>query len=1021
MKKNVLFVLIALFATMATFAQRTVTGRVTSNDEPGGLPGVAVTVDGTSLGTTADHNGVFVINNVPENAKTLKFTYVGRKTKEVPIPSNGVVNVKMEQDNKMLEVINIDGYGVSVKAGDVGAASRVEGEVLTKRTESNVMNSLQGSMPGVQISTATGQPGAPTSVRIRGISSINSGNDPLYIVDGVPISTGGFGMTSQSDGVDPLSTINPADIESISTLKDASATSIYGSRAANGVIIITTKRGKQGQSSFQADVKIGVSTPPFVKRAFTTVNVADYKTFLGDSYLNSRRNGYVLTSGEYHLLVQTPEKIWDGIYNKSLIDFRNGNMPTETDWWDAVTRSGIIQDYSFSANGGGDRVTYYASLNYFNNVGTVIGTDFTRYLARVNVDYKATNWLTFGVNLSGGYSQSNAITNSLTYASPVWSSGQMRPTDPIKNPDGTWFTGYNLGYNPVALYSDEYPDIRYRQQYKALFSPYLRINLHKNIVFQTKFGLDFVSSHEKNVWSPTVNPQGRNMGGITQMLDQRDATLTLTNTLNWMPSIGKNNFNVLIGQEIEQFDYSEGYYNGTTFSDPSLTEVGNAASSEGFSGAEHAALSSVFLNVEYNYDDRYYISGSIRGDGTSRFGENNRWGLFYSIGGKYRISGENFMTSTQNWLNNLSIRVSYGTTGNQNVGYYVARPSYGSSKYGGGLTIYPSALGAPDLKWESRDKFNVGLEFSIFNALTAEIDYYYDITRDMIFAVPLSYSTGFSSQIRNIGKMGNQGIELMLNAQLLQTKNVQWTASFNITTNNNKILKLPTDGPIIGSSLTKLEVGKTAHLYYYYEYAGVDPATGRPRWYDDKGEYVYDFTLAKRRDLGSYDPKFYGGFTTRVNFYDFDFSVQLNYCYGGKLFVNDVRYRENDGAFEDSPPTYYVMDNRWKNPGDEAYVPEIRMGGNNGAENFSSRELMDASYLRIRNIQLGYTVPSSFLSKAKLKMFRAYISIDNLYTFTKNKGIDAFRGYDPEAGLGGTQAANYPIPINYQLGVNVGF
>ncbi|MDR2556429.1 MAG: TonB-dependent receptor [Bacteroidales bacterium] len=1019
-KKFILSVLIVLLAVTAAFAQRTVTGKVTSNDSPGGIPGVTVMISGTSLITTTNVDGIYRIENVPENATTVKFTFVGMKAKDLPI-GNGIVNAVMEQDNKMLGVVDVSMYGITKKVSDVGAATSVGADIITKQTESNVMNSLQGSIAGVQISTATGQPGAPTTVRIRGISSVNSGSAPLYIVDGVPFNTGGYGM-GYEEGLDPLSTINPADIENISILKDASATSIYGSRATNGVIVITTKRGKQGSSTFNVDIKVGVATPPTIKKGFKTVNVEDYKTFLWETYVNSRRSGYTTTKGEYFRLMSNPERVWNSINNTYSIDFTNGNMPAETDWWDAVTRTGVVQDYSFSANGGNEKVKYYASLNYFDLKGVVIATDLTRYQSRVNIDYAATSWLTMGVNLSGAYVQSNSTPNELAYANPVWSAGRMRPTDPIKKSDETWnMPVYNLRYNPVALYSDKYSDISYKQQYKAIFSPYLRFQLYKDLVFQSKFGLDFTNVTEKNVWSSTVNPQGMGLGGLTQMTDQRDATLTLTNTLNWMPSIGKNNFNLLLGQEIEQLDYSESYSNGTDFSDPSLTEIGNATNTEGFSGSSHAALSSVFANLEYDYDDRYYLSASIRGDGTSRFGENNKWGIFYSVGAKYRISAESFMSSTQKWLNNLNVRASYGTTGNQNVGYYVARASYGSSRYAQGKAIYPGALGAPDLKWESTDKFNVGLDFTIFNDLSIELDYYYSATRDLIFAIPLSRATGFSSQIANVGNLSNQGIELQLNATLLKRKNVQWTVSFNITTNENKILKLPTDDPIIGSSLRKLEVGLPVNSFYYYEYAGVDPATGHPRWYDDNGNYVYSFTQAKKRDLGSWDPKIYGGLSTRVNFYNFDFSMQFNYTYGNKLFVNDIRYRENDGAFEVDPPTYYLMDNRWRNPGDETTVPQLRLGGNNGADNFSSRELMDASYLRLRSIMLGYTIPSSILAKVNIKTLRAYISIDNLFTITKNKGMDAFRGFDPEAGLGGTQAANYPIAVNYALGINIGF
>lgn len=1000
MKKLVLFaVSLLLVGVQVAWAQRTISGKVTSADEPMGHPQVAVKVPGTSTGTVTNFDGEFTLS-VPDGVSKLEFSCLGLTTKIVDI-TGSFMTVKMDATAIALTEVSITGYGVSRKAATTGAAAQVEGDVVKKSTESNVINGLQGNVAGLQISASTGQPGAPTSARIRGTSSVNSGNAPLYVIDGVPVSNGGYGMYTYTD---PLASLNPEDIENISVLKDASATSIYGSRASNGVIVITTKKGSEGKTQFTLNAKIGMSTTPFVKHDFQKVNADDYRTYLVDM----RRNAITAAKD------MTDEQVLSGIRN----DFRGYNILTQgtTDWWDEVTRIGIIQDYSLAASGGNDKYNFFASVGYFSNQGFVIGTDFTRYSARLNLDYKPTKWLTFGMNLSGAYAEVNTVPNSLAYASPIWSAMSMRPTDPVRNEDGSWYTGFNEEYNPVAIYKDDYKNRAFQQQYKALFSPYLRIQFYKNVFFQTKVGLDFVTVKEKNIWSPTVDPQGRQMNGLVQRTDETSAVMTITNTLNWMPTIAeKHNLNFLVGQEAQRFNEYSDYMSGFNYALPELLDIANAVETSASSATSDATLASYFANVEYDYDGKYYLSASVRGDGSSRFGD-KKWGAFWSVGGKYRISAENFMASTQSWLNNLTLRVSYGTTGNQNVGYYAAQALYSTGRYGGLTALIPGSLGNPNLTWESRNKFDVGLEFSVFDRLTVEIDYYNDITDDMIFGIPLSAACGFTSLTTNIGKMRNQGVELQINALLMNRRNFQWTLAVNLTSNDNKVLKLATEKPIIGG-MQILEVGKSTSEYYMREWAGVDPATGRPRWYDKDGNYVFNYNEAAQRYLGSANPKIYGGISTRFDFYNVDVSLQFNYSYGNKLFINDLRYMEGVGERSTSPITYYVFDNRWKNPGDISDVPQVRWGGNNGSDGWSSRQLVDASYFRVKSIMIGYTLPKKMAQKAYLNSFRAYVSIDNLYTVTSKN----FRGFDPEAGLGMSQAANYPLPINYTLGINVGF
>ncbi len=1018
MKKLVLFMvsLFLLGAANVALGQRTVTGKVTSAEEPMGVPMVAVQVEGTTIGTSTDFNGVYTLSNIPADAKNLKFSAMGLKDKIVPI-TGGVINVTMESSAIALQEVQVSasGYGVRKKVDNVGSAVSVGEEVIKRQTESNVINSLQGSVPGMQVSTASGQPGSSTSVRIRGTSSLSSGNAPLYVIDGIPVVSGAMGFSDYTDGsgTDPLSSINPEDIESIALLKDASATSIYGSRASNGVIVITTKKGKEGQVNFGVNAKIGFATPPHVKRRFQRLNAEDFKTFVYEGRVNQEKDRDIRLS-----YIQNPERALE-FYNQTAygIDFSLGN---DVDWWDAVTRNGIIQDYSLTASGGTKNVNYYASVGYFNNKGIVIGSDYTRYNARLNLDVNPTDWLSFGVNLSGSYGEVNTVPTSLAYAAPIWGASMMRPTDPIRNADGSWNFTTNpdaQGYNAVALREDRYHDVAFQQQYRALFSPYLRVKLYKNLYVQSKIGIDFTQLKEKNIWSQVVNPQGEGLGGLMQMLDQSIAYMNITNTINWMPTIGKNTFNVLVGQEAQRFNQYESYISGNNYATPALMEIANAVETSGSTARSDAALASYFANVEYDYDNRYYVSASIRRDGSSRFGEDTRWGTFWSVGGKYRISAEKFMASTQNWLNNLTVRVSYGTSGNQNVGYYQSQGVYATARYGGLSGFGPSQLANNTLCWESRNKFDVGLEFTLFNALTIEADYYNDVTKDMIFSRQLSYATGFGSIATNIGSMRNQGVEIQLNAMLINRRNFKWTLGLNVTTNHNTILELPGHQSQMAGDLGILEEGRPSSQFYIREYAGVDPATGRPRWYGADGEYVYSYAEAVQRYVGCSDPMFYGGIQTAFEFYNFDLSFQFNYNYGNKIFSNDIWYLENTGESIGQITTYYVMDNRWQRPGDNVEVPQIMNGGNNGANNYSSRHLIDGSYLRLKSVILGYTLPKKHCEKIFLSSLRIYAGIDNLFTACS----PYFRGYDPEAGLAGTQAANYPVPVNYTFGINVGF
>lgn len=959
-------------------------------------------------------------------------SFIGMRTQEVPV-SKSHMSVVLKTDNAMLDEVVVTGYGVTKKAAFTGAATTVGSDKIDSKNDANPIKALEGSVPGLQMSVGSGQPGAPATIYVRGRNSLNSGTQPLYVVDGVPFYADAVGVrSSEGQESSPLASLNASDIESMTVLKDATATSIYGARAANGVIVITTKRGKAGKPQVNFTAKVGFETLPSVPNNYKRVNAAQHLELASEALLNGYEDYGTGSTFGYYNEGYGMGFSYDQQGALNFYDWYTGGWYSnhkeygyDVDWLDEVTRTGLIQEYGFDISGGGsgDRsAKYFLSMNYLNQEGLVIGKDLERYSFRFNLDHQPSKYIKYGVNTNLSYTETNMGAGGGYFSDPITMAYMMNPLTPVRdqNGDWNWDTSY-AGYNPVAQRSEN-GDKSNAKNYRAIVSPYLQLNFSKNLFWLTRASIDLMIVDEFGYWS-FLQPQGKDMRGMGEDNYTTNTQLTITNTLNYVNTFGeKHNVNFLLGHEGQKTLNKSAYLSSSNYPVDYLNQVSNAAVPGSAATYKYdLVLASFFANAQYDYDNKYYLSGSLRYDASSRFGSNHRWAPFWSVGGKYRISSEAFMEGTKDWLTNLTIRASYGTSGNQEVGgsWYAARDLFGFGwNYNNLPGMAHEQFGNDDLKWEQTGKFNVGLDMTLFDFLTIELDYYNHLTKDMVFAVPVSMTTGLASYYKNIGELSNKGFEASINAKIINTEDWTWSVGVTGSLNKNEVKKLSTDNPIEGS-IQITEVGYPIYQYKMKEYAGVDPETGAALWYKgtEGKETTTNYNEAGKRYLGDPHPDLAGSINTSLRWKNLDFAIQLNYSMGAKIYGSNLRYDEQIGGSFYENFTNYIYENRWQKPGDITDVP--RLSADAGYENSaSSRFLMDGDYLKIRSVSIGYTLPQSWLGKYGIKNCRIFANAENLYTFC----ADNYRGFDP-AGItpDGVQWWNYPLPRSVMFGVNVGF
>ena len=998
MKKIKIFVtaVMVCFSTLA-LAQSQIKGVVTDSESGETLVGAAVVVKGTTIGATTNADGSYSIKVANPSDAVLVVSFYGYKTVEIPVGGHSIVNAALKVDATVLEETVIVAYGTQKKEAVTGSVTSVKGETLAAAPVTSVDRALAGKLAGVSVSAATGQPGALTQIRIRGNGSINAGNAPLWVVDGIPVYTGNLG-SSTSANQSALTSLNPNDIESITVLKDAAAAAAYGSRAANGVILVTTKSGKEGKAVFTARAKAGVNWLQ-TDTDFRMMNAKELLGYQRDAVINAGLDPDNPKGGYYR-----PLSILNGNLYNPLREF---------------TRIGSTQEYEVSARGGNARAKYFTSFSTQKDQGVVYGVDFQRIQGRINASYKLLDNLESGVRFNLGYTkQSNVPMNNLYYSNPFWAGETLLPWEELKDENGKHISidGVNSGENPRAVAEN---DTNWEKLYHLNGTVNLKWTPIKNLDIETKNSIESFFQ-ETNHW---YSPVGHANSTANQLvnLDRQIHQLTTSNTVTYSNLFGGyHSLRALVGQEAMTYKshYRETYspevdpnmpYHNTA--DQTTTEIAYGESAE--------AMLSFFGIVDYNYDNRYFAQATFREDGSSLFGEDNKWGAFWSVSGSWNATNEKFLKDVKN-LDLLKVRLSYGVNGNNGISAYQAYGLYGTATYNGVTGYLPSQLENKVLSWEKNKTINFGVDVAAFgNKLTASIDVYNRKTVDLLLTKQIPQTTGFSSIFTNVGSMRNRGIEIQLEYNILQNKDIFWSVGFNAAYNKTKILDLGGD-EFIGSWRRQV-VGRSMYSYYLYDYYGVNPANGEALWVasiDEKGNKTLtnDQAKARRYYAGSPEPKWVGGFNTQVSWNGFSLSAFFEFKTGHNiLLLNENHYLNADGAFMDMNQFASQL-NYWKKPGDTGVNPKPVAGNTaNSNEWESDRYLEKADYLRIKDVTLSYTIPEKLTKKIGVKNAKVYVSGLNLYCFND------VNFWDPEQGVTGGGAGAYPITKSIIGGIELTF
>ena len=954
----------------------TVTGRVTS-DEDATLPGVTIVVKGTAQGTVTNVDGDYSLQ-VPNGNETLIFSSIGFKTQEVQVNGRAEIGVVLETDIQALEEVVVVGYTSKQVTELSSSVSVVSGEKLRDVTSNDVTSMLQGKAPGVIVSSSSGNPNSSPNIMIRGSSSITAGSDPLYVVDGI---IGG--------------TANPNDIESITVLKDAAATGLYGSRASNGVIVITTKKGQSGKTRVTLSSTTGFNEASFGNfRVMNSQQLYDYhKSFWNPANLDRDR--------PISLLSQT------------------------TDWMDLAFRTGSTQNYLLSLSGGTDKTQMYVSGNYFKEKGTVQHSGNEVFNIRTNVTHNINDKLKLSVKVNAGFRKTEDEASG-NYGAMIGATRNV-PWDIPYNADGTIKMGTEPGW--IGRENDNF---LHGWQYNFDKSRRARLDGDINLDYFITPHLTFSSynragynNSKRELYYDKRAKAGVGLGRLTNDFDFSSNLIT-SNRLMFEKSFDRHSFNTIVVAEAEKNFSDENRMLGQRLVGGlhvlgTASEILSSGSANG--DVSENAFSKGLVQVDYNFDNRYFAVGSYIVESSSRFGADNRVGNFYTLGTSWILSNESFMSGSKQ-LDLVKVRASVGSTGNAQISDYQTLGLFSfSNQYGGNSASVPSQVANPVLTWEKALTVNVGLDIRLYRRISMNIDVYNKTSDALLLDVPLPFTSGYTSITRNVGSVQNKGLEINLNTQNLKGA-FTWETNFNIAFNKNEVLKLNAGKDIIFTR-TNISVGHDMNSWYMRKWAGVDPATGDPLWEvvntDANGNKEVTTTniLANGtlQFVGTFTPDFTGGINNTFSYKAFTLSAFLNFVSGNLVYNESRENFDSDGAYE-TVNMMVLPDgwNRWEKPGDVATHPRPVFGGNLNSQRLSSRYLEDGSYIRLRNIKLAYELPAGFLSKIKIQSARVFISGDNLWTGTK------FSGMDPEAsyGLGGgSQYARYPISKRVLFGVNI--
>lgn len=1044
MGKRILLFLIILTSNLSVLQaqNRTVIGKVTDVDgEP--LTGVSVVVKGTTIGGATDIDGEYAIGGIP-NGATFVFTYLGFKSKEVKANSD-LLDVELETNDTLLDEVIVVAYGTASKAGYTGAASTVNKEKIAQAQVSNVSRLLQGTAAGVQSVSSSGQPGSEASIYIRGVGSINASSKPLYVVDGAPY-----------DG--DLSAINPADIESMSVMKDAASTALYGSRAGNGLVIITTKQGaKDEKVKVDASFKYGFSSRAV--KDYKKVSTNDYFELYWESMYNQElyRNKKSPEAAAEYASSRIVGTLGINPYGSKYPNpiGRDGKLVTgatplwDDSWTDEYEQSAKRMEAQLGFTGGGKKMSYYVSLGYLNDEGIALASDFQRYSGRVNLKGDITSWLRFntGISLTHTDSKSPAgedsnTANTLNFARnmpnfyPIWVRNAEGYFEYDSNGKKIYDYGYGDGtanhYRPSAaspkynhLGSSAY-DFSKRTRDMAALRASVEIDLYKGLMYRGSANIDYTNRLNHNYTNPEIGASSYNeIRGSVSKYNYRDTRFTGNNVLTYNKTFADvHHMKVLLGQEYYEYNTNNFYGSRSGFPILGFEEPIAASQLGDFSGKGDAyKLLSYFANGEYNYDHKYFASLSLRSDGSSRFHEDARWGTFWSVGASWRLNQEAFLKNSSK-ISILTLRASYGGQGNDGITpYYGYKSLFDMQSNLGQPGFVTSSLANPDLKWETNLNLNIAVDYGFFNKrLLGSVEFFNRRSKDLLFEIPKPLSTGYGGYLANVGAMKNTGVEFIITGVPIDTKDLSLELSFNATHYKNKITKLPAGNERIITGNKLLTEGGSIYDFYLVEWAGINPENGLPQWYKttESGKRVkteiYDEANKEGSKIvaGTSLPDLTGGFSVNLRYKDFDFSTLFAYSIGGKIYNGDKLGLLHNGSSAGRAMSENLLD-RWTPENRYTDYPRLQTTNTYAWTSTSTRFLIDADYLRMKNISLGYTVPKKLLNQFGLTNLRVYAQAENFLTLFGEQGLD------PEQNINGTTYFRYPAMKTMSFGINLGF
>lgn len=1027
--------LLAFIIQVSLAQEKEVTGNVTDGQGMP-LPGVNIVVKGTTTGTRTDFEGNYSIT--AGVGQVLQFTYVGMAAAQRTVGASAIIDLQMEEDAQALEEVIVVAYGEQSERTIVGSVAKIDSQVIETQQLTVVTTAIQGSVPGVNIIAAGGQPGDNPTIRVRGIGSINAAADPLIVVDGAPFNGN-------------LNTISQDQIESMSVLKDASSTALYGSRGANGVILITTKKGK-----LNSPARVNFSTSlGFADQAVKFHDFLDADQYMELSWESLRNRN--MTDG------MTPQEAANAAsndlvehlgynpYNNAIPVGPDGRLVStdrkwNTNWEDRImNRNALRQQYGLTVSGGSDKTTYFFSANYLAQEGSVKTSDFNRATTRLNIDTRVNGWLSLGLGSSYSTQVQNYPEQSgSAYQSAIQWIYSVSPIYPLyrRDTEGKLVLDnsgkpiYDYGNTPGQRINASRTPLSGENAVGALYNykvrnnrdnftanGYAKIDFTENLSFKTNLSYEKYLfdkySYAHNRFGYAANVDGR----VSQDRDLT-TTLNLINALNYNNTFGKHHLNVDIIQEAYQLEIRTLKAQGTGFL-PNVYELNGSTIPEkvgGYTAKER--LTSILARVAYNYDNRYFIEGSYRGDSSSRFAEKHRWGDFYSVGASWIVSEEEFLRNNE-VLNYLKIKASYGELGNnRGIGFFPYLQFFNTGwNQGPNTGVLLGGVTDSLLSWEKIASFNAGMDMAFFNnKLEATVEYYNKESVDLIYDKPLSPSTGNSEIKTNVGAVRNYGVEVSLNSVNVSTADFRWITGLNFSFNRNEITELTQDGFISGTK--RWEEGRSLYDFYIQEWAGVDPETGQGLWYKDvldaNGESTGEkettsvYAEASRNYVGKSSlPDVIGGLTNYFKLGDWDMNILFNFSMGG--YIYDSQYARIMGSLSSAGGAASIdMRNRWQNPGDMTDVPKVTTE-NNDYNSTSTRFLFKNNYLRLKALNFGYNLPTAILDKYGINNIRVYFQGDNLLTFKSHKGID------PEQSLSGTTNYRSYNQRIFSLGLNIGF